>query len=440
VNPPSLPAAHSTLRIVPRPTPADAAGQQAIFRAEAVAARAHRLEGEVILAQPPAARVLAPSFAAVLVMVAVFLALASYARTETVSGYVSSSLGVSTLLPPRPGIVQQVFVRTGDRVDAGVVLLEVAAGATLADGKSLESSLREQLTSQRKELEQQTRSARSLLELAEARRTERLAALAQQVRLLGSACALARRRLSVASERANAFEQAASEGVATRDQYQEKLDRVLGLEAELKSLETSLSERAEERRQLEKERETAPVEHDARQSELRLRIAELDARLSDTSSRSSYAINAPIAGTVAVLQAMPGEVVSPERPVAVLIPDGGRLEVSLLVPTRASGFIEPGQAVGIKYAAFPYQEFGIQPGRVLRVETAILSPSELGAPVPVKEPVYRVLVEPSRQAVAAGDRSYALQPGMLLEGEIVLERRRLLSWMLEPVRSLRGTL
>jgi membrane fusion protein len=409
-----------------------------LFRTEAVLARANRLEGDVILAQPPAARVLAPTFAVVLIVIATFLAAANYARTEKVAGYVSSSLGVSTLLPPRPGVVERVFVRTGDRVKAGAVLLNVASGATLTDGSSLELHQREQLASQKRELEQQVRSAQALFDLAEARRTERIAALSKQVALLNSSCALARQRLSVASERTAAFEQLASEGVATKDQYQDKVDRGLALEAELRSLESALSERAEERQRLERERETAPVELETRRSELRLKIAEIDARSSDTLSRSSYAIKAPISGTVAVIQAMPGEFVRAERPVAVLIPDGGRLEASLLVPTRASGFIERGQAVGIKYAAFPYQEFGIQEGRVQRIETAILSPSELAAPVPVTEPVYRVLVEPLHEEIRAGGRSYRLQPGMLLEAEIVLERRRLLSWMLKPLQSLRG--
>jgi membrane fusion protein len=95
--------------------------------------------------------------------------------------------------------------------------------------------------------------------------------------------------------------------------------------------------------------------------------------------------------------------------------------------------------VGVKYAAFPYTKFGIQAGRVARVDAAVLAPAELRAPLQMNEPVYRVVADLDRQHVTAFGRPYPLQLGMLLEAEIVLERRSLLEWILEPLYSIRGT-
>jgi membrane fusion protein len=99
-------------------------------------------------------------------------------------------------------------------------------------------------------------------------------------------------------------------------------------------------------------------------------------------------------------------------------------------------FVEPGQTVAIKYAAFPYQKFGVQRARVERIETTVLSPEELRTPVSSQEPVYRMVAALDAQSVRAYGKSYPLQLGMLLEAEIVLERRTILQWMLEPLYGL----
>jgi len=61
-------------------------------------------------------------------------------------------------------------------------------------------------------------------------------------------------------------------------------------------------------------------------------------------------------------------------------------------------------------------------------------------PVTVQEPVYRVQVARGQQEIRADDNSVPLQSGMLLSADIVLEQRSLLSWLLEPILSLRGRL
>jgi membrane fusion protein len=128
----------------------------------------------------------------------------------------------------------------------------------------------------------------------------------------------------------------------------------------------------------------------------------------------------------------------PDVPVAIVMPEGGRLEAHLFVPTRAIGFVSTGQNVGIKYEAFPYQEFGIQSGRVLRVETTVLSPSELHVPVALSEPVYRLVAELEAQSVVTAGRRYPLQAGMLLDANLVLENRSVLAWLLKPFYGLLG--
>ena len=52
-------------------------------------------------------------------------------------------------------------------------------------------------------------------------------------------------------------------------------------------------------------------------------------------------------------------------------------------------------------------------------------------------PAYRAIVELERPDIEAYGRRVPLQPDMLLRADIILERRTLVEWILDPLRSAR---
>jgi membrane fusion protein len=52
--------------------------------------------------------------------------------------------------------------------------------------------------------------------------------------------------------------------------------------------------------------------------------------------------------------------------------------------------------------------------------------------------MYRVTVRISKESVQAYGQQFPLQAGMLLTADIVLEKRSLVEWLLDPLTSLRG--
>ena len=58
----------------------------------------------------------------------------------------------------------------------------------------------------------------------------------------------------------------------------------------------------------------------------------------------------------------------------------------------------------------------------------------------VARDVRRVDVKMERQSVEALGQEYALRPGMLVNADLLLERRTLLEWIFEPVLQLKGRL
>jgi membrane fusion protein len=144
-------------------------------------------------------------------------------------------------------------------------------------------------------------------------------------------------------------------------------------------------------------------------------------------------IAAPISGRVTAVQTAPGRIVDGSAPLMTIIPDGSALHAEVYAPTRAVGFVSPGQEVRLLYDAFPYQRFGSFAGRVTGVSRTVLDPREIAAPVAAEEPVYRIEVALDRQAVDAFNQRLALQPGMTLSANLVLDRRSFAGWLFQPL-------
>src|SRR5690606_22867385 len=179
-----------------------------------------------------------------------------------------------------------------------------------------------------------------------------------------------------------------------------------------------------------------PGQRSAGEASFARELAALEQELVETQARGELVLTAPISGVVATQLIKPGQSVQAGQPLLSVLPGEGTLEAELLVPSRAIGFIEPGDAVMLRYQAFPYQKFGHQRGTVARISRGTL---QAGAGEAAGEPFYRISVALERQAITAYGQPEPLRPGMLLEADVLGERRRLIEWALEPIYSVRGT-
>jgi membrane fusion protein len=82
---------------------------------------------------------------------------------------------------------------------------------------------------------------------------------------------------------------------------------------------------------------------------------------------------------------------------------------------------------------------------VASISRSAISPSELSQQMAgltslytANVPVYRITVSLGSQTVRAYGEEVALQPGMQLEADIMMERRRLIEWVLDPLFTLTG--
>jgi membrane fusion protein len=167
-------------------------------------------------------------------------------------------------------------------------------------------------------------------------------------------------------------------------------------------------------------------------AELKSSIQNILQQKSRLTSESGYALDAPIAGRVTAIQTAIGRAAGGPVPLMVIAPADSPIIADIYAPSRAIGFVRPGQEVRLLYDAFPYQRFGSFAAKIKTVSRVVLSQNELDAPLKIEEPVYRVSAELDNQQLDAFGESVPLQPGMMLTANIILDRRSFLDWLLTP--------
>jgi membrane fusion protein len=95
--------------------------------------------------------------------------------------------------------------------------------------------------------------------------------------------------------------------------------------------------------------------------------------------------------------------------------------------------LDPGQAVDLRFDAYPFEKFGIQQATVEQVARSLLLPDDARFPVAVHEPVYRVRARLHRQSIDVEGDARSLSPGLTFQADILLGERTLLEWLLAPV-------
>ena len=138
-------------------------------------------------------------------------------------------------------------------------------------------------------------------------------------------------------------------------------------------------------------------------------------------------LRAPVDGTVQQLAVHTvGGVVRTAEPLMVVVPQGVALEVEASVLNRDIGFVEVGQPVEVKVEAFPYTRYGLIDGEVAHLSADAVLDDHLG-------PVYPMKVRLAAERIRVGDRWVALAPGMTVAAEVRTGRRRAIEFFLAPL-------
>ncbi|MEN9631010.1 MAG: hypothetical protein RJA10_4238 [Pseudomonadota bacterium] len=413
-----------------------------LFRAEALQARQGSWLGPVRLVRPLSLDVVTLGVLAMAVAVAAFLTLAHYTRKATVDGTLAPDRGVIRLVPAEAATVVERRVSEGQAVRAGDTLfvLSLERPRLLAEAQA---EVRRSLGERQRSLQDAARQQDTLVASQQAALDRRLQTLeAEQLQVDGER-ALQQQRLALAQQALARLESLRNERFISDAQVLAKQEEVLGVQAQVQTLDRQRTALGRERARLEGERRSLPLMARSAQGSIERDLAALTREAAEQDSERRLIVRAPQDGVLSTVLAEPGQAVSPSSALASLVPQGAVLQAQLYAPSSAVGLVRPGQVVRLRLEAFPYQKYGPLEGRVLQVSRTPLAAGELAAqpgatPARPGEPLFRITVVLDEGAAARWPQP--LVAGMRLQADVLLERRRLIEWLFEPLFGLQHRL
>jgi HlyD family secretion protein len=419
----------------------------------------------------PPARALAALLWVLVALGAVLLAWALFAHLDivaTASGRLVPVSQVKLVQSAEPGIVREILVRDGERVAAGQLMLRLDATIAAADAAAVAGELMlRRITVRAIDAELDGRQllpvqgdaaavfGRVQAQFA-ARRQTLLDALAQEDQAGARARSdlLAARQvrdklsttLPMLRQSADSHARLQKEGFVGELLAAEKRRELLEREGDLKAQEATVEALAAAVAQSERRREQLRSGYRAELLRERVDAAATVQRLEQESQKSGLRaqlmeIRAPYDGIVKDLGVhTQGAVVQAGSHLLQVVPTGDTLRAEVLLANEDIGFVEIGQPVKLKLAAYPFQKYGTLEGRVMQISADAIAQSEAARasgtnPLAAPAQTYKAVIELAEQGLRLpGGRVLDVAPGMAVVAEIHQGRRTVMEYLLSPIQ------
>lgn len=407
-----------------------------LFRKEVLDHKRRKLHGEVIIVQPVSFFLITVVFFVITLVIVGFLANGNYKRKETVIGYIAPERGLSVIRADQGGRLTQVFVSEGDIVPAGTPLFEARVDVETQNGligvRRLESTDVRLSELQEQEAGINTRYT-----------GERARLNAQQQSFIAELSGLRRRRdlqeksVEIATSQLKRYASLSEDGTVSGLELDQAKSNDISQRINLEGIEQQITAREGVLSENRFAQKAIFGSQERELSQLRVQISQLEQSRVELEASNQYIVRSPVGGTVAALQGFIGQSVAPNAPIVMIIPENSDMVANLLASSKSVAFLKPGQDVNLLVDAFPYQKFGVQKGTIKEISATPYKPGELDAPIPYEQSVYRVVVSLDKQTVSAYGNEVTLKIGMTLQGDLIVDRRTLLQWIMEPLLTLK---
>ena len=425
-----------------------------LFRIEALEHHKNTWLGRIQLVRPVSFSVLTGLVAVTALATGWFLFHGEYIRKAHVMGVLVPDQGVLRLPSPQAGTVVERRVSEGDAVRAGDILFVISTDRSTASGDA-QSAVQGSIDARVRSLNEAHRQSERLEAEQLAALTRQIADMRRELKQMDAEGELQQERLALAQKALAQLQALQADNFVSSAHVQTKAEEILGLRAQAQALVRQRLAQQREIGVLEAQRQERALQAQSQRGGIERSLAELTQASAESGALQRIVVRAPRSGVVTAVLAAPGDSVTPSAALASLLPEGAKMQAQLFAPSSAVGFLRPDQTVQLRYQAFPYQKFGHHPGQVLQVSRTPLQAAELaslplsagavigaqaGGDARATEPLYRITVALDAQTVQAYGVAQPLVAGMQLEADVLLDRRRLIEWIFEPLLSVTGRL
>ncbi len=423
----------------------------------------------------PAPRRFALAICALFVVALAWACLGHVDIVAVAHGRIVVSERTKTLQPLETSVVRQVRVKDGDRVHAGQVLVELDATNAEADGATLADQWRAAASDERRStamlaalevnrppvLEPPTADPtappadepprpgadpfeRSQLQAEWADVSAHLARLASEVARRDAQIATARAAIArldatlpLARQREADVKGLSAQGFMSGHAGQDRERERIVIEQDLLTERARLTEALAALRESADARaayraETRRALND-RLAQAALKRQQLTQERSKTEQRRRLTqLVAPVDGTVQqVAVHTAGGVVTPAQVLMVIVPRDAQVTAEVVIDNKDIGFVNAGQSAVIKLETFAYTRYGTVAATVSRVSADAVSDDKRGA-------IFPAVLALQQTHLDVDGKRIGLSPGMNLSAEIATGQRRVIDYLLSPVRQALG--
>ncbi|MGM3308778.1 HlyD family efflux transporter periplasmic adaptor subunit [Anabaena sp. WFMT] len=127
-----------------------------------------------------------------------------------------------------------------------------------------------------------------------------------------------------------------------------------------------------------------------------------------------------------------GSVVQLGTMVAEIAPQNSPLIIRAQMATTESGFLRIGLPVKIKFDAYPFQDYGIVAGELIKI-----SPTTIEIDTPNgKVAAYNLEIALKQNCITSANKCISLHPGDTATAEVIVRQRRIIDFLIDPFKKL----
>ena len=355
------------------------------------------------------------------------------------------------------GVVKSIYVKDGQKVMQGEVLLELDTILTAADVARIRKTVAyytlesERLTAEKEEIlfvpqkypDLEDKDLDSQVRLYQSRLDEYNTKMsAAQFNIKQNQASLSSNRATyakykalydIAREKEKRIEELVDENAISKftlfDHQEKRLElehNIVAQTSEIARLEWALAQSREAVTTLTAER-NRDINTQLADDRKQLQANTEELKKVEEKNRLSRIV-APIDGKVSQLvMHTVGGIVTPAQELLQVVPEDAELQVEAWVANKDIGFIQPDQAAEVKIETFSFQKYGTIGATVVDISPDAVEDKDKGR-------VYRVLLRLDKNSFIVNDRYAALNPGMTATAEIKIRQKRIIEFFLDPFR------
>lgn len=413
-----------------------------LYRQAYFAAQATRAEGGILISPSPDMTLYACASVLLVVALIAFLIGGEYTRKARLEGVVMPSTGVVKVVARTQGRVEALLVNEGDEVAAGQLLYRLSGERYDGQGLATLATLKNSLAQQYQMLVQQQHQEVAAITLQIQGLRQRASQLKDELRSADGALKQTLRQAALTRSMMERYHRLVRQKYVSELEYQQKQIELAAAEGYVENQRQVQQRLKRELTSVETDQGSLLQQGQSRRVELARLLQGIRQQQIELQSQEESTLAAPVAGRVAAVLVKAGQTVNQNEPLLTLVPQAAQMQIELYAPSKSVGFIKPHQRVGLRFAAYPYEKFGVQYGTTREVTRISLSPTDVMPHNPVvwkeNEGHYRVIVVPDKPSVTVYGHQELLRTGMVVAADIELDKRRLYEWLLEPLWSLQG--